>query len=121
MMPCSPAITFCSIVGHARRHTAGRMGPSTMDRSNFQGDEGPDIGMGTRTGVYYGRLLLRACDNRAEVQTPNYTCSPILLRHEPSASRTSRSWWLMSWSRLLTPRLWCCSRGTTILTTKPDI
>src|SRR5436305_15273951 len=35
MMPCNPATTFCSIVGHARRHTAEPIGPSTMDRSNF--------------------------------------------------------------------------------------
>src|SRR5216110_1709487 len=35
MIPCSPAIAFCSIVGHARRHTAGTIGPSTIERSNF--------------------------------------------------------------------------------------
>src|SRR5438105_6677378 len=34
MIPCRPAITFCSIVGHARRQTAGPMGPSTIERSN---------------------------------------------------------------------------------------
>src|SRR5580700_4901632 len=34
-MPCSPAMTFWSIVGHARRHTAGPIGPSTIERSNF--------------------------------------------------------------------------------------
>src|SRR4051812_7685056 len=34
MMPCRPAMTFCSIVGHASRHTAGPMGPSTIERSN---------------------------------------------------------------------------------------
>ena len=28
-------MTFCSIVGHARRQTAGPMGPSTIERSNF--------------------------------------------------------------------------------------
>src|SRR3970282_1148679 len=44
MMPCSPAITFCSIVGQARRQTAGRMGPSTIERSNvFRVDAGPAI------------------------------------------------------------------------------
>jgi hypothetical protein len=26
---------FCSTVGHARRQTAGAIGPSTIDRSNF--------------------------------------------------------------------------------------
>src|SRR5687768_18355624 len=35
MIPCSPAMMFCSIVGHASFHTAGPMGPSTIDRSNF--------------------------------------------------------------------------------------
>src|SRR5690606_5626616 len=34
MMPCSPPMTFCSIVGHASRHTAGPSGPSTIARSN---------------------------------------------------------------------------------------
>src|SRR5438552_18691413 len=34
MIPCRPAITFWSIVGHARRQTAGPMGPSTIERSN---------------------------------------------------------------------------------------
>src|SRR5687767_7528969 len=37
MMPCSPAMMFCSIVGHAIFQTAGPMGPSTIDRSNFLG------------------------------------------------------------------------------------
>ena len=37
-------MTFWSIVGQARRQTAGRMGPSTMERSNFLGlDWGPAI------------------------------------------------------------------------------
>src|SRR5262252_200599 len=36
MMPCSPAMTFCSIVGHASRHTARVRGPSTRDRSNVR-------------------------------------------------------------------------------------
>src|SRR5688500_6283673 len=45
MMPCRPAMTFCSIVGHARRQTAGRRGPSTIDRSNcFRGAAGPGMG-----------------------------------------------------------------------------
>src|SRR5688572_33228075 len=34
MIPCSPAMMFWSIVGHASFHTAGPMGPSTIDRSN---------------------------------------------------------------------------------------
>ena len=34
MTPCSPAITFCSMVGHASFQTAGPMGPSMSDRSN---------------------------------------------------------------------------------------
>src|SRR6186713_1189851 len=33
MMPCRPPIVFCSIVGHAMRHTAAPSGPSTMERS----------------------------------------------------------------------------------------
>ena len=36
MMPCRPATTFCSMVGHARRHTAGPRGPSTRERSNVR-------------------------------------------------------------------------------------
>src|SRR5262245_40270074 len=36
MMPWSPAIAFCSMVGQARRHTAAPMGPSTIERSNFR-------------------------------------------------------------------------------------
>ena len=44
MIPCRPAMTFCSIVGHARRQTAGPMGPSTIERSNFWVfGSGPDI------------------------------------------------------------------------------
>src|SRR4030095_11524631 len=35
MMPCRPAMTFWSIVGHARRQTAGPMGPSMRLRSNL--------------------------------------------------------------------------------------
>jgi hypothetical protein len=36
-MPCSPAMTFCSIVGQAIFQTAGPMGPSTRDLSNERG------------------------------------------------------------------------------------
>src|SRR3982074_2046192 len=32
-MPCNPPTIFVSIVGHASFHTAGRSGPSTMERS----------------------------------------------------------------------------------------
>src|SRR4029453_3148900 len=57
MMPCSPAMTFCSIVGHARRQTAERRGPSVIERSNdFRGDEGPAIRDRIRKGVYYTPL-----------------------------------------------------------------
>ena len=35
MTPCMPATKFCTIVGHASFQTAGRMGPSTSERSNF--------------------------------------------------------------------------------------
>src|SRR5690348_7306165 len=49
MMPCSPAMTFCSMVGHASFHTAGPMGPSTMDRSNLWGFAG---GVDTNERVY---------------------------------------------------------------------
>ena len=51
-MPCIPAMTFCSIVGHASFQTAWPMGPSTMDRSNFL-DRNPDSD--TETKVYYRR------------------------------------------------------------------
>jgi hypothetical protein len=43
-------MTFCSIVGHASFQTAGPMGPSTMDRSNFL-DVPP--GSDTEPKVYY--------------------------------------------------------------------
>src|SRR5215216_1953802 len=32
-MPCKPPMAFVSIVGHAIFHTAGRSGPSIIDRS----------------------------------------------------------------------------------------
>src|SRR5512139_3533253 len=35
MMPCRPAMTFCSMVGHASFQTAEASGPSTIERSNF--------------------------------------------------------------------------------------
>src|SRR5437016_7336737 len=35
MIPCSPAMAFCSMVGQAIRQTARPSGPSTMERSNF--------------------------------------------------------------------------------------
>jgi hypothetical protein len=41
---------FCSIVGHASRQTAGPIGPSTIDRSNFL-DFTP--GTDTERAVYY--------------------------------------------------------------------
>jgi hypothetical protein len=41
---------FCSIVGHASRQTAGPMGPSTIDLSNFL-DVPP--GSATERPVYY--------------------------------------------------------------------
>jgi MFS superfamily sulfate permease-like transporter len=44
-------MAFCNIVGHASRHTAGPMGPSTMDLSNafcFWG-----VTVATSLGVYY--------------------------------------------------------------------
>src|SRR5690349_11031174 len=36
-MPCRPPIMFWRTVGHARRHTAREIGPSTIDRSNLEG------------------------------------------------------------------------------------
>lgn len=53
MMPCSPPITFCSIVGQAIFQTAGSSGPSTIDRSNGRrGGGGGAIGGGcTAPGV----------------------------------------------------------------------
>jgi hypothetical protein len=42
MMPCSPAMMFCSIVGQASLNTAGPMGPSTIERSNFLDFDGGD-------------------------------------------------------------------------------
>src|SRR6266540_7370135 len=53
MMPCSPAMMFCSIVGQASRQTAGPIGPSTMERSKRcagfdtgTATTGPDSGTG---------------------------------------------------------------------------
>jgi len=50
MMPCSPAMTFCSIVGHAIRQTAAPMGPSMIDRSYLLG---LTAALDTNGGVYY--------------------------------------------------------------------
>src|SRR5436190_3036495 len=36
MIPCSPAMTFCSIVGQAIFHTAAPIGPSIIVRSNLR-------------------------------------------------------------------------------------
>src|SRR5207245_6064572 len=36
MIRCSPAMMCWSIVGHARRHTAGPMAPSMIERSYFE-------------------------------------------------------------------------------------
>src|SRR5262245_48762534 len=38
-MPWRPPIMFWITVGQARRHTAGAIGPSTMDRSNLDAEE----------------------------------------------------------------------------------
>jgi hypothetical protein len=43
-------MTFCSIVGHAIRHTAEPMGPSTIDRSYLLGFT---PALDTKAGVYY--------------------------------------------------------------------
>jgi hypothetical protein len=43
-------MTFCSIVGHAIRHTAERMGPSMIDRSYLLGFTPV---FDTNAGVYY--------------------------------------------------------------------
>jgi hypothetical protein len=50
MIPCRPAITFCSIVGHAIRQTAAMIGPSMIERSNLRGFP---PGWVTEAGVYY--------------------------------------------------------------------
>jgi hypothetical protein len=43
-------MTFCSIVGHASRHTAEPMGPSMIDRSYLFGFTPV---LDTNAGVYY--------------------------------------------------------------------
>jgi hypothetical protein len=43
---------FCSIVGHASRQTAGPIGPSTIDLSNFLN---LPPGSATETPVYYAK------------------------------------------------------------------
>src|SRR5688572_454183 len=46
-IPCSPPMMFVSIVGHASFHTAGRSGPSTIDRSyRPAADAGGAVGAG---------------------------------------------------------------------------
>src|SRR5262245_7463992 len=60
MMPCSPAMTFCSIVGHASFQTAWPMGPSTMERSNFFCIS-PGSATDARRVVVSGFTLLLAC------------------------------------------------------------
>src|SRR5262245_55621968 len=45
MMPCSPAMMFCSMVGHASFQTAGPIGPSTRERSKvFRDSRGAGSG-----------------------------------------------------------------------------
>src|SRR5688500_17561762 len=56
MMPCRPAMMFCSIVGQASRQTAGPIGPSTMDRSNFLN---LPPGSATEWAVYYAEPAVR--------------------------------------------------------------
>src|SRR6186713_2295189 len=56
MMPCNPAMMFCSIVGQASRQTAGPIGPSTIDRSNVL-DFTP--GTATEMPVYYAEPAVR--------------------------------------------------------------
>src|SRR5215468_7296052 len=48
MIPCRPAMTFCSIVGHASFQTADTMGPSISDRSYLDG-----FAMRSIARVYY--------------------------------------------------------------------
>src|ERR1041385_3617286 len=63
MMPCSPAITFCSIVGHASFHTAEAIGPSTSDRSYLEALM-VSVATGVLPRVYYTMKALPAALDR---------------------------------------------------------
>src|SRR4026209_2223608 len=57
-MPCSPPNAFWSIVGQARRQTAGAMGPLTIDRSNLPlGVEGMNVQDGQRYNAGQGAVV----------------------------------------------------------------
>src|SRR6185503_7374206 len=56
MMPCRPAMMFCSIVGQASRQTAGPIRPSTIERSNFLN---LPPGSATEKAVYYAEPAVR--------------------------------------------------------------
>src|SRR6266480_4391376 len=50
-IPCSPPMTLVSIVGHASFHTAGRSGPSIIERSYFRRPGLPVSVAGAATGA----------------------------------------------------------------------
>src|SRR5690242_8919969 len=78
MLPCSPAMTFCSIVGHAIIQTAAPMGPSTMARLNLRwglgGSATKVLGLWNRISSFaaslvHDRLLHQRSDDLAIVGT----------------------------------------------------
>ena len=95
MMPCNPPMTFCTIVGHASRHTARVSGPSTIERSNFDlagavsvmrrsgGSNGGCPGSNGRRGIGAGD----GGDARARPHTVS-----ILLRRALSAGASAVRW-----------------------------
>src|SRR5690242_10401923 len=77
MMPCRPAMMFCSIVGQANVQTVGPIGPSTIDRSNFLNFP---PGSATETAVYYAPPMPQACGTEASVRLANTGKMSLLRR-----------------------------------------
>src|SRR5262245_50150442 len=85
MTPCSPAIAFCSIVGHAIFQTAGPMGPSTSERSKVLrtgADTGAkDYTLSDRTEAPRGRRhgrFLRIGEHQGDEEEPTSRLPPCL-------------------------------------------
>src|SRR5262245_13274750 len=68
MIPCSPPMMFVSMLGHAIFQTAGRKGPSTIERSYRRPSEGAAVMTGSpfATAVCLEVLL----DSLTRLSTP---------------------------------------------------
>src|SRR5262245_34823392 len=85
MTPCSPATTFCSIVGQASFHTAGLIGPSMRERSNgedFLAGAGADI---SETVILTVELENQPCHGGEHGSSPED-------RHRPEDGRGRRQY-----------------------------